>query len=109
MGLKERLRKLEREAEQVEAPTPEEYLAANRRETARRLRRAYERLARIPGDGPPVSHLGARHPDRELLADDTVEQAETDRRTVEAWERANGAPDIRSHAKKARARLLEAR
>lgn len=109
MGLAERLLRLEREAELAEAPSPQEYLAAHRRETARRLRGVYERLARIPGDGPPVSHLGARHPDRELLADDTVEQAETDRRTVEAWERANGAPDIRSHAEEARARLLEAR
>lgn len=37
---------------------------------------------------------------------DTPERAEADRRTIEAWEKAYGAPDIRSHAEGAKARLL---
>ena len=104
MGLRERLRRLEREAERANAPTSERYLAATRHETAQRLRSAYERLARLPGNGPPAPHPGREG--RDLLADDTLERAEADRRTVEVWERANGAPDIRAAADAVRARLL---
>ncbi len=60
-------------------------------------------MARIPGNGPAAPHSGR---DRELLADDTPERAEADRRVVEAWERAHGAPYIKGAADEARARLL---
>lgn len=52
MGLRERLRRLEREVERANAPTWVEDWAAARRDTARRLSGVYERLARIPGNGP---------------------------------------------------------
>ena len=108
MGLRARLRRLEREAERANTPIPEEYWAAARRETARRIRGALERLARLPSlDGSPVAHLGRDN--REFLDDDTPERAEADRRTVEAWEGAHGAPDIGSHAEQGRARLLDMR
>ena len=102
MGLRERLRRLKREAERSNAPTLGQHLAATRHETARRLRGAYERLARI-GDVPTTPHPGR---DRDLLADDTPERAEADRRIVEAWTRAHGTPDIKGAADAARARLL---
>lgn len=105
MGLRERLRRLERELERANAPTFAEYWAATRRETARRLRGIYGRLARI-GDTPTTPHLGR---DREILVDDTPERAEADRRTVERWERANGKADIGGAADEARARLLRGR
>ena len=107
MGLRERLRRLERELERASAPTLDRYLAATRRETARRLQGVYESLARAPGNGPSAPHPG-RHC-RKLLADDTPEQAEADRRVVEAWEGAHGAADIRAAADAARAKLLEGR
>ena len=100
--LQDRLCRLERELERANAPTSDRYLAATRRETARRLSSVYERLAGI-GDTPTAPHPGH---DRELLADDTSERAEADRRIVEAWERANGAPDIKGAADEARAKVL---
>lgn len=106
--LKAQLARLKTRAERRDAPTLEEYWAAARRETARRLRSAYERLARIPGNGSPAPHPGREGRDL-LLANDTPEQAEADRQVVERWEKANGKADIRSHAEQARARLLRGR
>ncbi len=107
MGLKERLRRLEREAERAEAPTWNEYWPAARRETARRLRGVYDRLARLGGDS------SAPHPARDnqdtLLAGDTPERAEADRRVVERWERAHGKADIKGAAEHVRARLDDTR
>ncbi len=103
MGLRERLHRLELEAEKGDAPTWDDYWAAARRERAWRLAAIYERLDRIGGSN-------ATHPGRDdqgaLLAGDTPEQAEADRRTVEKWERANGKVDIKGAADEARARLL---
>ena len=104
MGLRERLRKLERELERANAPTSDRYLAATRRETARRLRGAYERLACIPGNGPTTP--GVRRGRDSLLANDTPERAEADRQVVGGWERAHGAPDTRGAADAARAKVL---
>ncbi len=101
--LKAQLARLKARAERRNAPTSEQYWAAARRETARRLRGVYDRLARIPGNGSAAPHPG---PGREILADDTSERAESDRQVVQAWERAHGAPDIRSRAEQVRARLL---
>ena len=47
--------------------------------------------------------------DRTILDDDTPERAEADRRTVEAWEGAHSAPDIKGAAEEARAKLLNMR
>ena len=104
MGFKERLRRLEREAERANTPTLAEYSVAAMRQTARRQRGPLDRLARLPPlDGSPLAHLGRG---RELLADDTPELAENDRRVVEAWERAHGKADIRAAADAARAEVL---
>ncbi len=108
MGLRDRLRRLEREAEKVNAPALDEYWSATRRETARRLRSAYDRLARLPGNGPPTPYPGRDHRDT-LLADETPERAEADRQVVQKWETANGTPDITSHAERVRARLRNVR
>ena len=54
-----------------------------------------------------VAHLGRDN--RELFVDDTTERAEADRRVVEAWQKANGAPDVKGAADEARARLLDMR
>ena len=102
-ALRAQFARLKARAERRDAPTLDRYLAATRRETERRLWSAYERLARIPGGGPSAPHPGH---DRDVLADDTPEQAESDRRVVEAWEGAHGAPDIKGAADEARARLL---
>ncbi len=67
----------------------------------------YDRLARIGGTSS-APHSGRDNEDA-LLADDTPEQAEADRRTVEKWEKANGAADIKGAADAARARLLGGR
>ncbi len=64
-------------------------------------------MDRLGGDSPTP------HPAREgrdsLLADDSPEQAEADRRVVEVWEKVNGAPDIKGSADTVRARLLDTR
>ncbi|MDP9457812.1 MAG: hypothetical protein M3Q49_01780 [Actinomycetota bacterium] len=96
--LHERLRRLEREAERANAPTFADYSKAVARQTARNLAGVYRKLAAHGGD-PPTGRT--RGPEG-----DTPEQAEADRRTVEKWERANGAPDITGAADEARARLL---
>ena len=101
-NLRAELARLKAQAERRDAPTFDEYWVAARRETARRLQGVYERLARV-GNGSPTPHSG---PDRDLLADDTPEQMEADRRTVGGWERAHGTPDIKGAADMARARLL---
>ena len=110
MGLRERLRRLEGEAQKANAPTFDEYWAAARRGTARRLQGAYERLALLPslnGSSTPIT--GREDREDGLLSDDTPERDEADRRTVEAWEGANGAPDMAGAADEARARLLSMR
>ena len=103
-GLKAQLARLKARAERRDAPTSDRCLAATKRETARRLRGAYDRLARVPGSGPPTPQLGRKS--RELLVGDTPEQAEADWRVVQAWERAHGKADIKGAADEARARLL---
>ena len=108
-GLRSRLLKLERETKKTDAPTFDEYSAAASREGARRIRGALERLARLPSlHGSTTSHTRLEGQDS-LLVDDTPEQAQADRRTVEAWERAHGKADIRPHAEQARARILDMR
>ena len=97
MGLRERLRRLEREAERTNVPTFAEYSRATARRTARSLASAYRKLA-AHGGNPPAGR-------RQGPEGDTPEQAEADRRTVEAWKWAYGAPDIRAAADEARARL----
>ncbi len=103
MGLRERLRRLELEAEHGDAPAWGEYWAAARRERARRLGAAYERLAQISG-GSPVTHPG-RGVREALLVDDTPKRAEADRRTVARWEETYGTADLKVTADAARARL----
>ena len=98
MGLRERLRRLEREAERANAPTFAEYSVAAVRQTARNLAGAYRKLAAHGGD-PPIER--AQGPEG-----DTPEQAESDRRTIERWEGAHGKADIKGAADAARARLL---
>jgi len=73
---------------------------------AQNLRLVCARLARIPGNGSLGS---APHPghDSGLLADDTPEKAEADRRVIGAWERAHSTPDIKGAAEQVRARLAE--
>ena len=97
MGFKDRLRRLERELERANAPTFAEYSRATVRQTARNLASAYRKLA-AHGGNPPAGRT--RGPEG-----DTPEQARSDRRVVEAWEGAHGAPDIRDTADEARARL----
>jgi hypothetical protein len=67
MGLRERLRRLEREAERAETPTPEAFFAAHRRLVAR----LHEKWADELGD-PESSLLSAE--DYATLARDTLEQ-----------------------------------
>ncbi|MDP9476454.1 MAG: hypothetical protein M3R38_12360, partial [Actinomycetota bacterium] len=88
--LRARLARIEARVESGDAPTWDEYWAAARRERARRLGAAYGRLARI-GNGPPAPHPG-RGGRESLLAGDTTEQAEADRRILARWEEANEAP-----------------
>ena len=61
-------------------------------------------MARDPGNSPTTPHPGRN---RDLLADDTPEQAEDDRRIVRAWEKANGKADVQSAADAARAKLSQ--
>ncbi len=102
MGLRERLRRLELEAERVDAPTWDEYWAAARRERARRLAAIYERLDRIGGS--PATPPGQCSREA-LLVGDTLERAEADRRTVARWEEAHGALGTKVAADAARAKL----
>jgi hypothetical protein len=106
MGLRERLRRLELEAELGESPAWDEYWAAARRERGRRLGAVYDRLVRI--GGYPTPHPG-RDGWESLLAGDTRERAEADRRVVARWEEAHGTADLNVAADAARAKLLEAR
>ncbi len=99
MGLRERLRRLEREAERAETPTPQEYLQAHRRTVAW----LHERWADELGD-PEGSLLSEE--DYAILAADTPEQRRKDEEVVEAWSR---EVDLGTEADAARTRLLEAR
>ena len=67
-------------------------------QTARNLASTYRKLAAYRGN-PPVGRT--RGPEG-----DTPEGAEADRRAVQAWERAHGAPDIKGAADEARAKVL---
>ena len=58
------------------------------------------------GGRRPSSRRAGRESRDSLLDDDTPERVEADRRTVEAWERAHGTPDIKGAADEARAKVL---
>ncbi len=103
MGLRERLRRLELEAERTEAPTWDEYWGAARRERARRLEAVYGRPALVSDSAVPSPGRDGR---QSLLADDTPERAEADRRVLDRWGEANGAPGTKVAADAARAKLL---
>ena len=68
------------------------------RQTARNLASAYRKLTAHGGNSPAGRTRGPKG--------DTPQQAEADRRTVERWERANGAPGIEGAAEEARAKVL---
>ncbi len=99
MGFRDRLRRLEREADRAETPTPQEYLQAHRRIVAR----LHERWADEIGD-PEGSLLTEE--DYAILADDTPEQRRKDEEVVEAWSR---EVDLGTEVDEARAKLLGGR
>jgi hypothetical protein len=82
--LEYRLRRLERRL--VWQPSAEEYLDASNRERTRGLHTLAERLAPHGFDG---GYLFTDHC-LWVLAEDTPEQRERDRETIEAWHRAQG-------------------
>ena len=99
MSLHDRIRKLEARAEGADAPTPEEFLAADRRGTARLHRKMAE-------------EWGMRgmftDEDRDLLEGDGAEQAEADADIIHRWRVSQGVTDevIAAMAERAREKLL---
>jgi|SRR5215217_1533078 len=83
--LDERLRRLEELF--VRQPTADEYLDAENREHARARKAIAEKLQPLPGF--PVQRVFAEW-DRRILVDDTSEQRERDRQTIEARRKAHG-------------------
>ena len=97
--LEDRLRRLERRL--VWQPSVDEFLDASSRERVRALHKLAERLAPYGFDG---DYLFVEA-NRRMLADDTPEQRERDRETVEAWYRAQGI-DAETEAEGAKEKLL---
>ena len=91
MGLKDRLDRLEAQAERQNVPTWAEYEAASERERLRTLVSAYSKLGDSPGSAPGQT---LSEEDRELLEGDTPEQQARDRNVIERWERAQGVTDL---------------
>lgn len=97
--LEERLRRLEERL--VLVPSIEEYLDASNREEVRALHKLAGLLAARGFDG---SYLFTEA-DRRMLAEDTQEQRERDRETIEAWRKGQGLEVIEGAKEKLLAKL----
>jgi hypothetical protein len=98
--LESRLRRLEQKL--IELPSADEYLDAENRQRARAWRAIAEEPQRFPGF---LRERMFTDWDQRILLNDTPEQRERDRQTIETWRKARGI-DPEKEAEKAKERLL---
>ena len=98
-SLEDRLRRLEERL--IRVPSIDEYLDASNREEVRALHTLAERLEKYGFDGDYLF----TEANRRMLAEDTPEQQERDKETVEAWHKAHGV-DRAAEVEGANERLL---